>query len=70
MALNSRCTYATDFWEFVLDRSMHTFHLEDNQWQLLEVRGQVPRLEHGCTATGVGDRIVVIGGRHNFSKDH
>jgi hypothetical protein len=44
------------------EKTMHVFHLEDNRWELLEVRGQVPALEHGCTATAVGERLVVLGG--------
>jgi len=45
------------------EKAMHVFHLEENRWQLLDVRGQMPVLEHGCSATVVAEKIIVLGGQ-------
>lgn len=52
------------------ERSMHVFHLEENRWQLLEVSGQLPVLERGCSATPVSEKIMVLGGQPAHQPRH
>eukprot|EP01089_Gocevia_fonbrunei_P021298 TRINITY_DN8213_c0_g1_i2.p1 TRINITY_DN8213_c0_g1~~TRINITY_DN8213_c0_g1_i2.p1 ORF type:complete len:132 (+),score=24.62 TRINITY_DN8213_c0_g1_i2:406-801(+) len=45
---------------------VHSFNTRDLHWKLLKPRGESPLPRYGCTATTMGDKIVIIGGHFSI----